>query len=214
MAQERVENLQELVSAAESFVREAERRCGETEVEHGDALTAFLAARRARSRRDAGRRRAAGAAADDGALGEGSRIPHGVRHGARGGAVSAREQPLGVRRPRGGAAPRLRRDHARAAAPVPDAWRKAGCCTARLRYNIASRFLDELPAWSVQWLSPQRGRDVRAMTRETAASHGRGAPPTAHVPGWRIGQSVQAREVRTRHHHRRRRAAAATRACR
>ena len=48
---------------------------------------------RARSRRDAGGRGPAGAAAHDGARGEGARVPHGVRHRARGRTLSAREQP-------------------------------------------------------------------------------------------------------------------------
>ena len=50
-------------------------------------------ARRARGRRHAGGRGPARAAAHDRALGEGPRVPHGVRHRARGGPVPAREQP-------------------------------------------------------------------------------------------------------------------------
>ena len=57
----------------------------------------------------------------------------------------------------------------------------------QLRYNIASRFLDELPSGSVQWLSPKAGavreRDtVAATTYQAEAREG---------PGWRIGQSVR-----------------------
>jgi DNA helicase-2/ATP-dependent DNA helicase PcrA len=74
----------------------------------------------------------------------------------------------------------------------------------QVRYNIASRFLDELPREVVQWLSPHRARrrdalDVDASewggrvaatppsTRSSAAS-----PPARDAgPGWRIGQSVR-----------------------
>jgi DNA helicase-2/ATP-dependent DNA helicase PcrA len=56
------------------------------------------------------------------------------------------------------------------------------------RYNIASRFLDELPAGTVQWLSPKSGREARAFTSDTTS-----APQVATrgQPGWRIGQSVK-----------------------
>ena len=53
---DRVENLQELVSAAESFTREPSCRSpAKLEVETGDALTAFLAHAALGSGRDAGR---------------------------------------------------------------------------------------------------------------------------------------------------------------
>ena len=120
--QERVENLQELVSAAASFVREAERdRSARTARRSADRVSR---ARRARGRRDAGGGRTTRAAVDDGAFGQGARIPHGVRHRARGGAVSAREQPVRVRRPRGGTSPGVRRRHARAAPALSHAGAK------------------------------------------------------------------------------------------
>jgi DNA helicase-2/ATP-dependent DNA helicase PcrA len=58
----------------------------------------------------------------------------------------------------------------------------------QLRYNIASRFLDELPAGTVQWLSPKAGREAREPAWSTL--------PASRIeargePGWRIGQSVK-----------------------
>ena len=115
--QDRIENLEELVNAAASFVREADlasdapmlsrarvaddagradspppsrRRRDEGAT---DPLDGLPRARRARGGRHAGGRGPARAAADDGALGEGPRVPHGVRHRSRGGPVPAREQP-------------------------------------------------------------------------------------------------------------------------
>jgi DNA helicase-2/ATP-dependent DNA helicase PcrA len=65
----------------------------------------------------------------------------------------------------------------------------------QVRYNVASRFFDELPAALVRWLSPQRAdawpaRTETPRTREPtfgAASYG----ALADRPGWRIGQSVK-----------------------
>ena len=58
------------------------------------------------------------------------------------------------------------------------------------RYGIASRFMSELPADLVQWLSPYRRRaidvDDAEWGRVTSAPQ---ATPAA--PGWRIGQSVK-----------------------
>ncbi len=95
----------------------------------------------ARGRGHAGRGRPAGAAADDGAFGQGTRIPHGVRHRARGRAVPAREQPVGGRRAGGRAPAHVRRDHARAPAALPDA-RASRMLHGQMRYNIPSRFVE------------------------------------------------------------------------
>ena len=58
----------------------------------------------------------------------------------------------------------------------------------QLRYNVASRFLDELPAGAVQWLSPKAGRNAREFNSGTVAV----ARDQTHAqPGWRIGQSVK-----------------------
>jgi len=75
----------------------------------------------------------------------------------------------------------------------------------QVRYNIASRFVDELPQNIVAWLSPRRPRrsgidvDTAEWGKRTAAvSAGptAAAPPRAaggerHGPTWRIGQSVR-----------------------
>ncbi len=73
----------------------------------------------------------------------------------------------------------------------------------QVRYNIASRFLDELPREVVSWLSPRRqrrsaidvdpsewGDRVGAITPTSTAP---ASAPSAHDrgPGWRIGQSVR-----------------------
>jgi DNA helicase-2/ATP-dependent DNA helicase PcrA len=74
----------------------------------------------------------------------------------------------------------------------------------QVRYNIASRFLDELPRGLVQWLSPHRHRAGSAIDVDpsewgervaaiTPASSAVAPAPGARaaVPGWRIGQSVR-----------------------
>jgi DNA helicase-2/ATP-dependent DNA helicase PcrA len=60
----------------------------------------------------------------------------------------------------------------------------------QLRYNIPSRFLDELPNGVTQWLSPQRGR-FTPMTREPEAGMVPLRAADSARPGWRIGQSVK-----------------------
>jgi DNA helicase-2/ATP-dependent DNA helicase PcrA len=57
----------------------------------------------------------------------------------------------------------------------------------QLRYNIASRFLDELPDGLVRWLSPQRAGMPPTQDVETGVAAGRGTERS----GWRIGQSVK-----------------------
>ena len=74
----------------------------------------------------------------------------------------------------------------------------------QVRYNIASRFLDELPRDIVSWLSPPRNRTGSAVDvdpadwkeRIAAITPARGGVPVAQrhadaSPGWRIGQSVR-----------------------
>ena len=75
----------------------------------------------------------------------------------------------------------------------------------QLRYHVASRFVDELPRELVQWLSPRREREPMRALDVDAAEWGRVAPaarlsaaPPAPAraqapggPGWRIGQSVR-----------------------
>ena len=60
------------------------------------------------------------------------------------------------------------------------------------RYNVASRFLDEIPAGLVKWLTPRLGaqplpQPVLASARDAAIPK---ALPRATQMGWRIGQNV------------------------
>ncbi|HEY5293173.1 MAG TPA: 3'-5' exonuclease, partial [Burkholderiales bacterium] len=60
------------------------------------------------------------------------------------------------------------------------------------RYNVASRFLDEIPAGLVKWLTPRLGREplpepVLASARDAAIPR---SLPRATQMGWRIGQNV------------------------
>ena len=60
------------------------------------------------------------------------------------------------------------------------------------RYNVASRFLDEIPAGLVKWLTPRMGSQplpepVLASARDAAMQK---PAPRATQAGWRIGQNV------------------------
>src|SRR5262245_32765720 len=74
----------------------------------------------------------------------------------------------------------------------------------QVRYNIASRFVDEVPREQLMWLSPPRRRSLEAIdvdvaewgttTRAWPASPAAsGGPPRrgGEGPAWRIGQSVR-----------------------
>jgi len=67
----------------------------------------------------------------------------------------------------------------------------------QVRYHVASRFLDEVPAELVQWYSARRRAvevDAAEWGAAAAADAPRAAPRAAAVsagPGWRIGQSVR-----------------------
>ena len=76
----------------------------------------------------------------------------------------------------------------------------------QVRYNIASRFIDEVPRDQIAWLSPPRRRSRDAIDVDVAewgaapraspawSRRSRGDPPRAAQPdgaGWRIGQSVR-----------------------
>ena len=75
----------------------------------------------------------------------------------------------------------------------------------QVRYNIPSRFVDEIPRELVSWLSPQRRYAARAIDVDTAEwgtlgsarsvedsmSGARSAASEAGAPTWRIGQSVR-----------------------
>ena len=182
--QERIENLQELVSAANSFVREAERAVGD---EGLDPLTAFLshAALEAGETQAAEGRPALQLMTVHSAKGlefhtvfvtglEEGLFPHENSLSEHDGLEEERRLAyVAVTRARR----RLYLTHA-----------QSRMLHGQLRYNIASRFLNELPAGTLQWLSPRSGRDPREFDSGTVAVT-RGE---AHAqPGWRIGQSVK-----------------------
>ena len=185
---DRVENLQELVNAAESFTREAEFQvAGEAEVETGDALTAFLAhaALEAGETQAAEGRPALQLMTVHAAKGlefhtvfltglEEGLFPHENSLSEFDGVEEERRLAyVAITRARR----RLYLTHA-----------QSRMLHGQLRYNVVSRFLDELPAALLQWLSPQRAG--LHPVREPAA----GAAPrdwAASRPGWRIGQSVK-----------------------
>src|SRR5438552_2854893 len=205
-AQDRIENLQELVNAAESFVREADFQvAGAAEVETGDALTAFLA----HAALEAGETQAA----------EGhSALQLMTVHAAKGLEfhtvfVTGLEEGLfphensmsefdGVEEERRlmyvaitRARRRLYLTHA-----------QSRMLHGQVRYNIPSRFINEVPGDQIAWLSPPRRRSRDAFdvdpaewgTRERAApawamsSENRKTERNETLgPFWRIGQSVR-----------------------
>lgn len=71
----------------------------------------------------------------------------------------------------------------------------------QVRYNIPSRFLSELPAELMQWLSPPRQRFTGGVDVDTSEWGGRvamspraGSATASHAGdaiGWRIGQTVR-----------------------
>jgi DNA helicase-2/ATP-dependent DNA helicase PcrA len=56
----------------------------------------------------------------------------------------------------------------------------------QLRYNVPSRFYDEIPAALVAWLSPKRDESTARASAETGTYEAR-----SDRIGWRIGQSVK-----------------------
>jgi ATP-dependent DNA helicase UvrD/PcrA len=58
------------------------------------------------------------------------------------------------------------------------------------RYHIASRFFDEVPRDLVEWLSPQRRRGIEFDAAEWGAIQ-KAPQATPPPPAWRIGQSVR-----------------------
>jgi ATP-dependent DNA helicase UvrD/PcrA len=186
--QERIANLQELVNAAEAFVREADLQvAGEAEVETGDALTAFLA----HAALEAGETQAA----------EGRpALQLMTVHSAKGLEfhtvfVTGLEEGLFPHENSLSEYDGVEEERRLAYVAITRARRRLYLTHAQsrmlhgqLRYNVASRFLDELPAALVRWLSPQRA-DMPA-SHEPALGAAR-YDALADRPGWRIGQSVQ-----------------------
>ena len=184
--QDRIENLQELVNAAESFVREADLQvAGESESETGDALTAFLA----HAALEAGETQAAeGRAA----------LQLMTVHSAKGLEfhtvfVTGLEEGLFPHENSLSEYDGVEEERRLAYVAITRARRRLYLTHAQsrmlhgqLRYNIASRFLDEIPPGLVRWLSPQRYASAPAQGYDAD----RNASDAAR-PGWRIGQSVK-----------------------
>src|SRR5450631_4191053 len=182
-SQERIENLQELVSAANSFVREAERTVGDEVL---DPLTAFLS----HAALEAGETQAA----------EGRpALQLMTVHSAKGLEfhtvfVTGLEEGLFPHENSLSEYDGLEEERRLAYVAVTRARRRLYLTHAQsrmlhgqLRYNIASRFLDELPAGTVQWLSPKSGD----FTAEPQAVAERAVGRSREDSGWRIGQSVK-----------------------
>lgn len=182
--QERIDNLQELINAAQSFMREAEREVGENV---DDALTSFLshAALEAGETQAAEGRPALQLMTVHAAKGlefhtvfvtglEEGLFPHENSLSEYDGIEEERRLAyVAITRARR----RLYLTHA-----------QSRMLHGQLRYNVASRFLDEVPAGLVQWLSPKHG-DFAA---EPQALADRSDPGRARDGvGWRIGQSVK-----------------------
>jgi DNA helicase-2/ATP-dependent DNA helicase PcrA len=184
---ERVENLEELVAAADGFVREAELQvAGEAETETGDALTAFLA----HAALEAGETQAA-----DGR----PALQLMTVHSAKGLEfhtvfVSGLEEGIfphenslseydGVEEERRLAYVAITRSRRRLYLTHAQSRMLHG----QVRYNVPSRFYDEIPATLVRWLSPKRDeRPEYAPETEP----GRYDTRSERI-GWRIGQSVK-----------------------
>ena len=188
--QDRIENLQELVNAAESFVREGDFQvAGAAEVETGDALTAFLA----HAALEAGETQAA----------EGhSALQLMTVHAAKGLEfhtvfVTGLEEGLFPHENSLSEYDGVEEERRLAYVAITRARRRLYLTHAQsrmlhgqLRYNIASRFLDELPDGLVRWLSPTRRGVPPPQDGETEIGATRGEAMEER-PGWRIGQSVK-----------------------
>ncbi len=200
--QERIENLQELVNAAESFVREVERQvAGDAELEAGGALTAFLA----HAALEAGETQAAeGHAA----------LQLMTVHAAKGLEfhtvfVTGLEEGLFPHENSLSEFDGVEEERRLAYVAITRARRRLYLTHAQsrilhgqLRYNIASRFLDELPDGLVRWLSPQRADGL--LAREVEQARRRGAARCAGGRSARVAHRPKraARQVRSGHHHR------------
>src|SRR5207302_549153 len=194
--QERVDNLQDLIAAADSFMRESEREIGDDAI---DPLTAFLA----HAALEAGETQAA----------EGrSALQLMTVHSAKGlefhtvfvtgleEGLFPHEQSLsepdGVEEERRLMYVAITRAKRRLYLTLAQSRMLHG----QVRYHIASRFVDEIPRALVQWLSALAHR--RSIEPATAEWGSRWARPqheitarasdaAAESTGWRIGQSVR-----------------------
>jgi DNA helicase-2/ATP-dependent DNA helicase PcrA len=204
--QDRVENLEELITAAESFVREAQlatdapmlsdrvaldAQSPEAGADEGatDPLTAFLA----HAALEAGEMQAA----------EGrSALQLMTVHSAKGLEfhtvfVTGLEEGLFPHENSLSEADGLEEERRLMYVAITRARRRLYVTHAQTRmlhgqtrYGIPSRFVNELPADLVQWLSPFRRRavDVDDAEWNRVTSSPQATPP---APAWRIGQSVK-----------------------
>ena len=184
---ERIENLEELVNAAGSFAQEAQLQvAGETQAETGDALTGFLA----HAALEAGETQAAeGRAA----------LQLMTVHAAKGLEfhtvfVSGLEEGIFPHENSLSEYDGVEEERRLAYVAVTRARRRLYLTHAQsrmlhgqLRYNVPSRFYDEVPAALVRWLSPRRGE---AAPPEALAAVGR-RESSGERALWRIGQSVK-----------------------
>jgi DNA helicase-2/ATP-dependent DNA helicase PcrA len=182
--QDRIDNLEELIAAADSFMRESEREIGE---DVSDPLTAFLA----HAALEAGETQAA----------EGRpALQLMTVHSAKGLEfhtvfVTGLEEGLFPHENSLSEYDGVEEERRLAYVAITRARRRLYLTHAQsrmlhgqLRYNIVSRFLDEFPAGLVQWLSPQRGHRAAEPADYSAGSL---RPALRESPGWRIGQSVK-----------------------
>jgi DNA helicase-2/ATP-dependent DNA helicase PcrA len=184
---ERIENLEELVAAADSFMREAALQvAGEPEAETGDPLTAFLA----HAALEAGETQAA----------EGRpALQLMTVHSAKGLEfhtvfVSGLEEGIFPHENSLSEYDGVEEERRLAYVAITRARRRLYLTHAQsrmlhgqVRYNVPSRFYDEIPAALVRWLSPRRDEStVRGPTAQTPRYETR-----SDRPGWRIGQSVK-----------------------
>jgi DNA helicase-2/ATP-dependent DNA helicase PcrA len=193
--QERIENLHELVNAADSFVREADLQvAGESEVETGDPLSAFLA-------------HAALEAGDTQAAEGRPALQLMTVHSAKGLEfhtvfVTGLEEGLFPHENSMSEYDGLEEERRLAYVAITRARRRLYLTHAQsrmlhgqVRYNVASRFFDELPAALVSWLSPRRVTAWPARAEPPAAQDASFGAASygalADRPGWRIGQSVK-----------------------
>ncbi|HKE41446.1 MAG TPA: UvrD-helicase domain-containing protein [Casimicrobiaceae bacterium] len=182
--QERLDNLEELVSAAESFMREAEREIGEEAI---DPLTAFLA----HAALEAGETQAADGTAA---------LQLMTVHAAKGLEfhtvfVTGLEEGLFPHENSLSEYDGVEEERRLAYVAVTRARRRLYLTLAQsrmlhgqLRYNVASRFLNEIPPATVLWLSERR----RSAMPVADSSAPRAADRVLRDDiGWRIGQSVK-----------------------
>src|SRR5690349_2522114 len=184
---ERVENLDELVNAAESFVREAALQvAGESEAETGDPLTAFLA----HAALEAGETQAA----------EGRpALQLMTVHAAKGLEfhtvfVSGLEEGIFPHENSLSEYDGVEEERRLAYVAITRARRRLYLTHAQsrmlhgqVRYNVPSRFFDEIPAALVGWLSPRRSQSAASE----ASPRSPGYESRTDRAGWRIGQSVK-----------------------